>query len=145
MLATEVDRLVEVAWQGYDKGRKAPRTQKAGPGYADPDYDLSVEWIEASRRIKEAERRQKDTASPSRILLINGGIMIVTPVNWYQTPTCSSDDRPAGRATAATRSDLDPWQGPGQGQLKGRLIFSGTWRGTSFPWWCTATRSASKR
>jgi multimeric flavodoxin WrbA len=51
---------------------KAPRTRKAGPGYADPDYDLSVEWIEASRRIKEAERRQKDPASPSRILLING-------------------------------------------------------------------------
>ncbi len=42
-LATEVDRLVEVAWQGYDKGRKASRTQKAGPGYADPDYNLSVE------------------------------------------------------------------------------------------------------
>jgi multimeric flavodoxin WrbA len=47
-------------------------TQKAGPGYADPDYDLSVEWIEASHRIKEAERRQKDAASPPRILLING-------------------------------------------------------------------------
>jgi hypothetical protein len=47
-------------------------TPKAGPGYADPDYDLAVEWIEASRRIQEAERRQKDPASPSRILLING-------------------------------------------------------------------------
>src|SRR6187397_3036887 len=71
-LAADVDRVVEVAWQAYDGGRKAPRTQKAGPGYADPDYDLSVEWIEASRRIKEAERRQKDPSSPSRILLING-------------------------------------------------------------------------
>jgi len=71
-LAADVDRVVEVAWQAYDGGRKAPRTQKAGPGYADPDYDLSVEWSEASRRIKEAERRQKDTASPCRILLING-------------------------------------------------------------------------
>jgi len=71
-LAADVDRVVEVAWQAYDGGRKAPRTQKAGPGYADPDYGLSVEWIEASRRIKEAERRQKDPSSPSRILLING-------------------------------------------------------------------------
>ena len=67
-LSSEIDRIISVAWDGYDQGRKAPRTQKAGPGYADPDYDLSVEWIEASRRIKEAERQQKDPAAPSRLL-----------------------------------------------------------------------------
>jgi multimeric flavodoxin WrbA len=71
-LKGEIDKIVEVAWQAYDKYRKAPRTQKAGAGYADPNYDLSVEWIEASGRVKEAERRQKDMASPPRILLING-------------------------------------------------------------------------
>ncbi|MEA3028456.1 MAG: hypothetical protein QOF91_3741 [Alphaproteobacteria bacterium] len=71
-IAAEVERTIEAAWQAYDKARKSPHTQKAGPGYADPDYNLAVEWIEASRRIKEAERRQKDAASPSRILLING-------------------------------------------------------------------------
>src|SRR5690349_11354709 len=71
-LSAEIDHVIGVAWDAYDRGRKAPRTRKAGPGYADPDYDLSVEWIEASRRIKEAERRQKDPAAPARILLING-------------------------------------------------------------------------
>ena len=71
-LSPEIERIIGVAWNGYDQGRKAPRTQKAGPGYADPDYDLAVESIEASRRIKDAERRQKDAAAPSRILLING-------------------------------------------------------------------------
>ena len=30
-LAADVDRIVEVAWHAYDDGRKAPRTQKAGP------------------------------------------------------------------------------------------------------------------
>ena len=68
----DVDRIIEAAWQGYSNYRKAPHTQPAGPGYADPGYQLSVEWTEASRRVKEAERRQKDPASPSRILLING-------------------------------------------------------------------------
>ena len=68
----EIDKIVGAAWQAYDDYRKAPRTQKAGPGYADPNYDLSVEWIEASRRIKAAEAKQKDPASPPRILLING-------------------------------------------------------------------------
>jgi multimeric flavodoxin WrbA len=71
-ITADIDRIVEAAWQAYDKGHKSPRTQRAGPGYADPDYELAVEWIEASRRIKEAERRQKDPTSPSRILLING-------------------------------------------------------------------------
>jgi multimeric flavodoxin WrbA len=71
-LSAEVDRIIETAWQAYDDGRKAPHTRPAGEGYADPSYQLSVEWIEASRRIKEAERRQKDAASPPRILLING-------------------------------------------------------------------------
>jgi multimeric flavodoxin WrbA len=71
-LKAEVDRVIAAAWDGYDNGRKAPRTRTAGSGYADPDYDLSIEWIEASRRVKEAERRQKDSAAPSRVLLING-------------------------------------------------------------------------
>src|SRR5688500_15503730 len=42
--ATETDALqrVEViAWDGYSNHRKAPRTHPAGPGYADPSYDLS--------------------------------------------------------------------------------------------------------
>jgi multimeric flavodoxin WrbA len=71
-LSADVYRIIETAWQAYDASRKAPHTRKAGEGYADPDYDLSVDWIEASRRIKEAERRQKDPAAPPRILLING-------------------------------------------------------------------------
>jgi multimeric flavodoxin WrbA len=71
-IRADVDRIIDAAWQGYSEYRKAPHTRPAGPGYADPNYELSVEWSEASRRVKEAERRQKDPASPSRILLING-------------------------------------------------------------------------
>jgi multimeric flavodoxin WrbA len=71
-LSAKIDEIIETAWQAYDAGRKAPHTRPAGEGYADPNYRLSVDWIEASRRVKEAERRQKDPASPPRILLING-------------------------------------------------------------------------
>jgi hypothetical protein len=31
----------------YDDGRKAPTTRKAGPGFADPDYDIAVDWLTA--------------------------------------------------------------------------------------------------
>ena len=65
-------RLEEIAWSAYTEGRKAPFTQKAGPGYADPGYDLSTEWIATKQRIDEAQQRWADPLSPSRVLLICG-------------------------------------------------------------------------
>ena len=65
-------RLEEIAWAAYSEGRKAPFTQKAGPGYADPDYDLSTEWVATRQRIIDAQQRWADPASPSRVLLICG-------------------------------------------------------------------------
>jgi hypothetical protein len=65
-------RLEEIAWQAYSDGRKAPRTRKAGPGYADPDYDLSLDWIEAKARIDAARTIWADPASRSRVLVICG-------------------------------------------------------------------------
>jgi multimeric flavodoxin WrbA len=67
-----IARLEEIAWQIYQIGRKAPITQKAGPDYADPDYDLSVEWVATKLRIDEAQRCWADQKSPSRVLLICG-------------------------------------------------------------------------
>jgi multimeric flavodoxin WrbA len=65
-------RIEEIAWRNYQEGRKAPRTGKAGPGFADPEYDLSVEWREARERILAAQRTQGDPAAPSRALVIVG-------------------------------------------------------------------------
>lgn len=63
-------RLEEIAWKAYVDDRKSPLTRKAGPGYADPEYDLSLEWTEASERLKAAERKQKEGATRSRVLLV---------------------------------------------------------------------------
>lgn len=65
-----IDQVESIAWDNYIHSRKAPVTEKAGPGYADPDYDLSVEWRDASDRLRVAEARQKDPATASRVLLI---------------------------------------------------------------------------
>ena len=65
-------QVEEIAWKNYAEGRKAPITQKAGSEFADPDYDLSVEWKENRDRLLAAERHQKDAQSPSRVLLIIG-------------------------------------------------------------------------
>jgi multimeric flavodoxin WrbA len=65
-------RLEEIAWQAYTDGRKAPLTQKAGPGYADPDYELSTEWLATKQRIDAAKLRWADPLIASRVLLVCG-------------------------------------------------------------------------
>ncbi len=68
----EIARLTEIAWDGYSGYRKAPRTRKAGAGYADPDYELSEDWIAARAAIDAAAARHQDPNSPLRILGICG-------------------------------------------------------------------------
>ncbi len=67
-----IARLEQIAWTAYEEGRKAPVTRKAGPGYADPDYDLSVDWLAAHDAIAVAQARQADATSASRVLLVLG-------------------------------------------------------------------------
>ena len=67
-----IARLEAIAWDAYKDDRKAPRTEKAGRGFADPDYDLSVEWRAARDKLVAAEKLQKDKATKSRVLLICG-------------------------------------------------------------------------
>lgn len=71
-LRDEIDRLAAVAWDAYKDGRKSPVTQKAGSGFADPDYDLAVDWRAANEMIEAAKVRHADPDGPLRILLING-------------------------------------------------------------------------
>jgi multimeric flavodoxin WrbA len=71
-LQPEIRKIVDAAWDGYDHSRKSPRTRAAGPRFADPLYELSVEWLATRDAIAAAERRQKSKASKARVLLING-------------------------------------------------------------------------
>src|SRR5436305_8466765 len=71
-LQRELDAIVAAAWDGYSDSRKAPVTRKAGAGFSDPDYDLSVDWLAARDAILTAQRRHDDRSEPPRILLING-------------------------------------------------------------------------
>jgi multimeric flavodoxin WrbA len=69
-VAGELDKIAAVAWDAYDHGRKAPRTRKAGKEFADPDYDLSIDWLAARAAIADARRRHAERSTPA-ILLIN--------------------------------------------------------------------------
>ena len=67
-----ISRVEQIAWEAYQQGRKAPLTRKAGPGYADPDYELSVEWLETRNRLEQAQAAWQDPTTRSRVLLICG-------------------------------------------------------------------------
>lgn len=67
-----ISRLEEIAWQAYVGGRKSPITRKAGPDFADPEFELSEEWLETRQRIQDAQTRQSNLRTPTRILLICG-------------------------------------------------------------------------
>ena len=70
--AQSITRLGDIAWQAYIEGRKSPFTQKAGAGYADPNFDLSSDWVATKQRIDAAQLRWADTSLPGRVLLICG-------------------------------------------------------------------------
>jgi multimeric flavodoxin WrbA len=63
-----ISRLEVIAWEAYQEGRKAPRTAKAGAGFADPEYDLSVQWRETRDRLVAAQQAWPTTKS--RVLVV---------------------------------------------------------------------------
>jgi multimeric flavodoxin WrbA len=71
-LGGELDRIVAAAWDGYSNGRKAPRTQPAGPGFADPSYALADEWRATKEAIDAARAEYEDPDQPPCILIVNG-------------------------------------------------------------------------
>jgi multimeric flavodoxin WrbA len=71
-LAGQLDTIVETAWITYDEYHKSPRTRKAGKDFANPDFDLPIEWLQTRDNVRAAEIVQKNRKSPSRVLIVNG-------------------------------------------------------------------------
>ena len=68
---TALARIEQIAWEGYHAGRKAPAKAKAGPEFANPDYELSTEWLATRQRLRQAQQRWGEKATRSRVLLVN--------------------------------------------------------------------------
>ena len=71
-LQRELDAITAAAWDAYSQSRKAPVTRKAGSGFADPEYEIAVDWLAAKDKIQAAQRRHDDQSEPPRILIVNG-------------------------------------------------------------------------
>lgn len=64
-----IEALIETAWRTYDEYHKSPRTRRAGEGFADPDFELPVEWLDARQHILEAQSRHEQSGT-LRVLVI---------------------------------------------------------------------------
>jgi multimeric flavodoxin WrbA len=71
-VSAPLEAVLEVAWRSYIEYHKSPRRRRAGPEFADPEFELPLEWLATREQIRQAEQRQRAPDSPPRILLING-------------------------------------------------------------------------
>jgi multimeric flavodoxin WrbA len=95
-----IDRLEAIAWAAFSEGRKAPFTHKAGEAYADPDYQLSDEWVATKERLDAAQLRWADPATTSRVLLVCGSAR--------NDGTCPGEISKSFRLMETAREVLDP-------------------------------------
>src|SRR3981081_3769239 len=58
----ELDAVIGAAWDAYSNSRKSPITRRAGPGFADPDYEIAVDWLAAREAILAAQRQHDDAS-----------------------------------------------------------------------------------
>jgi multimeric flavodoxin WrbA len=66
----EIDKVIDIAWRVYCEAHKSPRTRAAGEGFADPEMQLSVQWLATRDAIAAAQRQHDDPNAKSRVLLI---------------------------------------------------------------------------
>jgi multimeric flavodoxin WrbA len=91
--------VVGIAWQAYDDYRKSPRTRKAGPGFADPEFELPIEWLETRERVQEAEREHRDLSRRGRVLLVSGAAR--------HDQTCPGEMSKTFRLASQAREEID--------------------------------------
>jgi len=95
----QIAEIIDVAWQAYDEYDKSPRTRKAGPDFADPEFELPIEWLETRERIQQAEREQKDASRPGRVLLVCGAAR--------HDQTCPGEMSKTFRLASLAREEID--------------------------------------
>lgn len=70
-LKSQLTDVANAAWDAYKHSRKSPYTRRAGAGFKDPAYELSLDWIAAKKAIDDARAHHDDKTRTPRILLIN--------------------------------------------------------------------------
>jgi hypothetical protein len=62
-VAPEIEKSHCRGVENYIEYHRNPRKRRAGAGFSDPDFPLSIEWLEAQRALQQAEKRHKSPES----------------------------------------------------------------------------------
>ena len=103
LVRPELEHVLEVAWDGYHEYRKSPRTQKAGPEFAEPDFPLPLEWLKTRQEIRAAQHTHDDPQSPRRILLVSAAAR--------SSETCPGESPKTYRLAQIAREELEATRG----------------------------------
>ena len=68
----QIEQIIAVAWDGYTQYPKSPRTKAAGKEFAEPAFELPIEWLATRKAIKQAQRKQRQPKTRSKDILICG-------------------------------------------------------------------------
>jgi hypothetical protein len=68
--ASQIDALADIAWRDYCETHQSPRTRKAGAGFTDPNFELSIEWLDARAALAAAAVQHADPIAPACVHLI---------------------------------------------------------------------------
>src|SRR5665213_2914314 len=66
-LQKELDAIVSAAWQPQITEHTESRS-----GFADPNYDIAIDWLKARDAIHDARQRHDARDVKPRILIVNG-------------------------------------------------------------------------
>jgi multimeric flavodoxin WrbA len=95
----QIAEIASVAWTVYDEYHKNPLKRRAGSGFADPEFELPIEWLQTRERIQQAEREQKDANRPGRVLVVCGAAR--------HDQTCPGEMSKTFRLAALARSEIE--------------------------------------
>jgi multimeric flavodoxin WrbA len=98
-VAEQISSVVDIAWKTYDEYHKSPRTRKAGPGFANPDFELPVEWLQTRDAIQQAARQHADATRAGRVLIVSGAAR--------HDQTCPGEMSKTFRLASLAREDVE--------------------------------------
>src|SRR6185436_19761227 len=104
--SAEIDKIIDIAWRAYQESHKSPRTRAAGERFADPEMQLSVQWLATRDAIAAAQREHDDPQAKSRVLVICGVACCRAPAisRWTFSTSAGSPPSTAASSTRARRA-----------------------------------------
>jgi hypothetical protein len=104
-LQRELDAIIAAAWDAYSHSRKSPVTRKGDAGFADPDYEISVDWLAARDAVMEAQRASCRGPTQTRRVPRRKCPALMAPASVTRSTIPAENSRAARRSRS---QDRDP-------------------------------------